>query len=120
MRPRAIHIQLYPVPQFATYDRTKDRSDEFDRFSHVSVEVTGFSLAELQGTGMMRVYFDELGLVLGRAIRQKYLNTNLKPAVLLSDLLWGPVTCNVIRIWYLGQWRQLPVGWGSGQLSKED
>ena len=119
MRPR-LHIQLYPVPQFAIYDLTKDAPHEFDRFSKLSVETTGFSLAELQGTGMIRIYFDELGLVLGHGIREKYCSSTLRTVALLSDSLWGPVTRNLIRMWYLGQWRRLPVAWGSGCFSDED
>jgi hypothetical protein len=120
MRPRLIHIQLYPVPQFATYDLTTDSPDEVDKFSQLSIQLTGFSLAELQGTGMMEVYYDELGLVSGRAIRRKYLNSRLGPGALLGDCLWGPLTRNVIRMWYLGQWHRLPAGWGSGQFSDKD
>jgi hypothetical protein len=120
MHRRLIHIQLYPVPQFAAYDSTKDGPGELDRFSQLSVELTGFSLAELQSTGMMQIYFDELGLVLGRAIRREYFKSNLSLAELLSDSLWGPVTRNVIRMWYLGQWQKLPAGWGSRKFSKKD
>jgi hypothetical protein len=120
MRRRLIHIELYPVPQRTTYDSTTDGPDEFKTFSQLSVQLTGFSLAELQSTGMMQVYFEELGLVLGRAIRREYFNSNLTPAALLTDSLWGPITRNVIRMWYLGQWQKLPGGWGSGQFSDKD
>jgi hypothetical protein len=120
MRPRLIHIQLYPVPQAAIYDLTADAPREFDTFSQLSVELTGFSLAELQGTGMMRIYFDDLGLVLGHEIRRKYLSGDLGIPALLNDPVWGPITQNVIRMWYLGQWRKLPVTWGSGRLTDED
>jgi hypothetical protein len=102
------------------YDLSTDALGEFDKFSELSVALTGFSLAELQATGMMRTYFDELGLVLGRAIRQKYFSSNLGPAALLSDELWGPLTRNLIRMWYLGQWKKLPVCWGTKTFSKED
>lgn len=120
MGRRLIQIQLYPVPQFAIYDRTSDDREEVEKFSHLSVEVTGFSLAELQGTGMMRSYFDELGLVLGRGIRKKYFTANLEAGGLLNDSLWGPVTRNIIRMWYLGQWKRLPEAWGAGQFSDDD
>jgi hypothetical protein len=122
MRPRPIHIQLYPVPQFAIYDCPAAPPDpnEFDRFTQLSIKLTGFSLAELQATGMMRIYFEELGLVLGRSIRKKYFDSNLKPVALLSDDVWGPLTRNLIRMWYLGQWKKLPVDWGNKRFSKED
>lgn len=119
MHRRLINIQLYPVPQLAIYDRTTDGRDESEKFPQLSVQLTGFSLAELQSTGMMQVYFDELGLVLGREIRQKYFDNDLNPHVLLSDSLWGPVTRNIIRMWYLGQWHKLPDGWGHGQFSNK-
>ena len=121
MRIRPVHMQLYPVPRFAVYDLSTDAPQEFGQFCELSVALTGFSPAELEATGMLRTYFDELGLVLGRAIRQKYFASNLGPVVLLSDEeLWGPLTRNLIRMWYLGQWKKLPVGWGAKQLGKED
>ena len=120
MRPRFIHNQLYPVPQFAIYDRKADAPHEFHKFSQLSADLTGFSLAELQATGMMRVYFDELGLVLGHAIRQKYFDNDLRPDALLRDDVWGPLTRNLIRMWYLGQWKKLPKDWGSNCFSKDE
>jgi len=74
MHRRQIHIALYPVPLYTTYDHKEKAGDknaggEFDRFSQLSVALTGFSAAELQTTGLMHVYFDELGLVLGPVAR---------------------------------------------------
>jgi hypothetical protein len=117
------HIALYPVPQYTTYDRkemarNKEAGGEFDTFSQLSVALTGFSAAELQATGMLRIYFDELGLVLGHAIRQNYFDSELGPADLLADAVWGPLTRNLIRMWYLGQWKKLPDGWGHKSFNK--
>jgi hypothetical protein len=106
----------YPVPRYTTYDRKemaghKDEGDELEKFSQLSVALTGFSSAELQATGLLRAYFDELALVLGHAIRQKYFGSSLDPTALLADQVWGPITRNLIRMWYIGQWKKLPEGW---------
>lgn len=114
---RRIHIAPYPVPFYTIYDhkeqaRQKEGDAEFAKFSQLSVALTGFSEAELQSTGMMHVYYDELGLVLGHDIRKKYFTDELEPEILLSDPVSGPITRNVIRMWYIGQWKKLPDGWG--------
>jgi hypothetical protein len=124
MHRRPINVALYPVPLYTTYDlkekaRSKKDGDAFDKFSQLSVALTGFSEAELQATGLMRIYFEELGLVLGHGIREKYFDSNLEHASLLSDTLWGPLTRNLIRMWYVGQWKKLPEGWAK-RFSKDD
>jgi len=40
-------------------------SDPFEDFLSVSAALTGFSVAQLQGTGMARGYFDELVAIVG-------------------------------------------------------
>jgi hypothetical protein len=117
MHRRQIHIALHPVPFYAIYDhkekaRQTGGGAEFAKFSQLSVVLTGFSEAELLASGMMHVYYDELGLVLGHDIRQKYFAGDLDPVILLSDPVWGPLTRNLIRMWYIGQWKRLPDGWG--------
>jgi len=106
----------YPVPRYTTYDLreladNKGQDQELDQFSQLSAALTGFSAAELQATGLLRAYFDELALVLGHAIRQKYFGSGLGIEALLADRVWGPLTRNLIRMWYLGQWTKLPGGW---------
>jgi hypothetical protein len=66
------------------------------------------------------VYFDELGLVLGHPIRQQFLKSKLAPDALLGDKVWGPLTRNLIRMWYVGQWKKLPDGWGQNFFSNDD
>ncbi len=125
MHRRQIHVALYPVPLYTIYDYKekaghKNEEGECGRFLQRSVTLTGFSEAELQATGLLHVYFDELGLVLGHAIRQKYLNRNLASDALLRDKVWGPLTRNLIRMWYVGQWKKLPDGWGQKSFDKDN
>jgi hypothetical protein len=110
--PRSIpHFQPYPVAQVAAYDGAEDAPGEFPRFIELSVELTGFSKAELASTGMAQAYFDELGLIVGRGVRQGFLNSKLPSPKLLTDKKWGPVAQNLIRMWYLGRWNRLPSSW---------
>lgn len=111
---------LASVPQFASYDSDirKTDGDNFPRFIRLSVELTGFTEAELAATGLAKSYFDELGQVLGVTLRQDLLTVNLAPGPLMASPLYGPLARNVIRMWYLGQWKQLPQSWVT-QLTKE-
>lgn len=94
-------------------------AQNIERFVALSALLTGFTRAELWGTGMVRPYWallqtlgtDELlGRLLtqgGRALQQ--------PALVSSELLpdadTGPLARNLITLWYLGLWTQLPLDW---------
>src|SRR5262245_37959258 len=100
------------------YDRAVRDRDVRDRedkesllFVGLSKELTGFSEAELSATGMTKAYFDELGLVLGFPIRSAFLNKGMEPDAMLASESFGPLARNVIRMWYLGQWKKLPPEW---------
>ncbi len=107
-----------PVPRFAAYDfQVRDHPDaDLSAFIRLSVSLTGFSEAELSSTGMINAYYEELGQTVGIPVRRAFLNAGLDLAALMVSPLYGPLARNVIRMWYLGQWKRLPLDWVS-QLS---
>jgi len=100
-----------------------------DDFLDLSGFLTGFQRTELEGTGMAKAYHDELlsivgeplagellGLVRGILERQAGPGVIPQPEAaiereILASPTWGPVARNVIQLWYLGQWSQLPQAW---------
>ena len=106
-----------------------------DDFLSLSAALTGFSVAQLQGTGMGAAYLDELVAVVGDE-----LTTGLTRAGTLA-LRWpddveeqirlrvmedpdlGPVARNLVVLWYTGSWSQLPADWrerhGAGSLDAD-
>lgn len=97
------------------------------RFVALSVILTGFDDAELWGTGMVDPY---LGWLLGTVGDQftgdllsesqdaidaaKGDHAMLEALVrenILADATLGPIARNLIVLWYLGQWNQLPADW---------
>jgi hypothetical protein len=108
-------LQVYPDAKYTNYDveaRDADAAD-LQRFLVISAELAGFSVAELQATGNVRHLFEELGTIVGVAVRREFVRAPLDPAVRLSDPFHGPLARNVIRMWYLGQWQRLPDEWTS-------
>lgn len=96
-------------------------------FLWLSEVVTGYTRVELLQTGMTEAYYDELlkvigareaGKLLGAARRVEAAHPALDDSFLaafrrdiLDDARFGPVVRNVIMMWYLGQWAQLPRQW---------
>ena len=102
-------------------------SDGISLFLDLSTALTGFSRTELWGTGMVQKYYDAVNLIIGeremgrllgasssvipdRADITPEIEARLQEAVLDSDQ-FGPVARNIIRLWYLGAWQQLPQQW---------
>jgi hypothetical protein len=96
-------------------------------FLELSVVLTGYGQADLLGTGMVRPYYDEMVSIVGEAIVGELLGaaaSSLRGAgsdarereeairrTILDDAKLGPVARNVIKMWYLGNWYQLPRAW---------
>ncbi len=97
------------------------------QFVALSVILTGFNDAELWGTGMVDPYLDWIRSIVGdpclgdllsasqgaidaangnEATLERLIRLNL-----LEDDLLGPLARNLIVLWYLGQWNQLPPDW---------
>jgi hypothetical protein len=95
-----------------------------DRFLAFSAEVTGFSAFELLGTGQAESYLASVTGVVGERVLGELLDAyervsaeagedrkaRLYRDVLSSEKL-GPVARNIIKMWYVGAWYELPPEW---------
>lgn len=96
-----------------------------DVFLDLSVVLTGFDLADLLATGMGRRYLDEVltnaGPTATGGLLQAFTEITGEHPVRDSGFLdavaarimgpFGPLAQNVIAMWYLGRWNQLPGSW---------
>ncbi len=101
-------------------------TEPIDQFLAVSSVLTGYSHTDLVATGLAETYWNELVSIVGSplagdflsacgdAFRQstslEALETRLEQGV-LTDPKLGPLGRNLITLWYLGQWQQLPRDW---------
>lgn len=99
-----------------------------ERFLAFSAEVTAFTRFDLAGTGQAESYLDVVRRVVGDDVLGELLDVydgvvaaepddrTARAGVLtrriLSDEKFGPVARNVIKLWYVGVWYQLPPEWG--------
>jgi hypothetical protein len=95
-----------------------------DRFLAFSAEVTGFSTFELLGTGQAEAYLASVTGVVGEGVLGELLDAygraraeagedrkaRLYRDVFSSEKL-GPVARNIIKMWYVGAWYELPPEW---------
>jgi len=104
-----------------------ETKNSFEDFLALSAVVTGFNTADLLGTGVGEQYYKELATIAGGEITGELLTTSrrilkrhrrdnealeraLRHEILSSPKL-GPVARNIIKMWYLGQWFELPPEW---------
>lgn len=101
--------------------------DTLQRFTALSEALTGFNAAELHSTGMVKTYYDTLTGILGGATVGELLSAwrgvvavaegdqdRLVAALessILGDPKLGPVASNLVVLWYLGQWTEMPATW---------
>jgi hypothetical protein len=107
----------------------KKKKDPAEQFLELSARLTGFERVELQGTGLSEEYYrqlvgvigkelcDELCLLSSRLIEEFHddedeLNAAIRRQIMASAK-FGPVARNIIQMWYLGSWIQMPPGWRS-------
>jgi hypothetical protein len=89
-----------------------------------SSEVTAFSVFELRGTGLAEAYFEAVVRVVGQPVLQELLTAygalEKTPQALRDDRLrreifgdekLGPIARNIIKLWYIGIWEELPHAW---------
>jgi len=100
----------------------KSNTGLFENFMAFSTIVTGFTEFKLYGTGHARHYFStvvdivgeapigELAQAFRRAQRESKGDDRLR-AYILSDARLGPIARNIIKLWYVGIWYQLPFAW---------
>jgi len=102
-------------------------TQKFDNFLGLSVALTGFPSFNLQGTGLASLYYSTLVDIVGETTFSELLDTFrdletkakgdetalaecLRQDIFSSDLL-GPIARNIIKLWYVGTWYQLPDSW---------
>lgn len=104
-----------------------------DKFLAFSAEITAFTTFELLGTGMADDYLAAVTDVVGEATvdqllsvwdgarqsdlaLEEYLRRNI-----FGDEKLGPIARNIIKLWYIGTWYQLPYAWTQsfGALEKD-
>lgn len=100
--------------------QTGDPPEAVAEFLRLSVILTGFAEYELLGTGMVAPYYDELlriigareaGALFGAVSRVTDGDDERFREVILDSPRYGPVARNVLMMWYLGTWSQLPREW---------
>lgn len=101
----------------------------FEYFLALSVVLTGFDRVELLGSGVAEEYYQQITDIVGKETCQELLTTAaniLKHCVdneealeialrreILANVKFGPIAKNIIQLWYLGSWLQLPQTWRS-------
>lgn len=100
---------------------------ELQGFLELSSTITGFSEFRLQGTGQAETYLATTRSVVGdepveellrryRRIREDTVDDleryhrSLR-AQIFSDERLGPIVRNIIKLWFVGTWYQLPNAW---------
>jgi len=100
---------------------------DIEGFLDLSVALTGFSKFELLGTGQATLFYSTSQDILGDRILtellQAFRNARAKAdsdTVPLSESIQrdvlgsekhGPIARNIIKLWYLGTWYELPSAW---------
>lgn len=96
-----------------------DRSKSIEDFVNLSIVVTGFSRFDLYGTDQVNSYYNAVEKVIGREIFAELLETfhdlenqarGMRTEILGSEKL-GPIARNIIKLWYVATWYQLPQSW---------
>ena len=96
---------------------------QFIQFSSV---ITHFNELAIKGTGQSEVYFSLLEKMIGtrnfnalldcfstlakQTSKLDKLETSISQ-IMLTDPLYGPLTLNLVQLWYAGSWQQLPDDW---------
>ncbi len=101
----------------------KTKTELMEYFLDFSVAITAFPKFDLQGTGQVDSYYDTVNNIIGDEIFEELLTTfhnlddksktegnGIARDILGSEKL-GPIARNIIKLWYLGAWYQLPTSW---------
>ena len=103
-------------------------SSQIRYFYHLSEVLTGYNLVKLYGTGQGDFYFSTIKKILGDELvtdlllefelyydQHKHESPNVLhdsiESAFMKDPKWGPVCQNIIKMWYLGKWFQMPTDW---------
>ena len=110
-------------------------TDRLADFLALSASLTGYSVFRLRGTGQAERYLgavvdivgegtvDELlaayrGVATEAADDEAALASGMRRAIMSDDKL-GPLARNVVKLWYLGSWQELPAHWREAYGSSE-
>jgi hypothetical protein len=101
--------------------------DSFQDFIDLSVVLTAFSEFELRGTGYSEKYYDCILHVIGQSSLDELLHVfrelidearkgketkeTLLRERLFSSQKMGPLARNIIKMWYVSTWYELPQAW---------
>jgi len=96
-------------------------------FLALSSALTGFSAFRLEGTGQTEAYLTTMSNIVGEAtvdalvtVHRRVVEATGGEAAelerglrreLLSDAKLGPVARNLVKLWYVGTWYELPAAW---------
>ncbi|WP_298271195.1 hypothetical protein [Gemmatimonas sp.] len=99
----------------------------FQDFLALSSLLTGFTRFRLQGTGQADLYFTTVLAVVGEKTMNELLQAHAVIAAhgatdetalesllrrdILSHEKLGPVARNIIKLWFIGTWYELPAEW---------
>lgn len=104
----------------------KKEIDFFELFLQLSEQLTAFTSFQLVGTGEARSYYNTTLSIIGEDLLRELLlafhsiqeETNDEVGFdralrhqILSDLKLGPIARNMIKMWFVGTWYQLPDTW---------
>ena len=105
----------------------KKEKNPAEPFLALSAILTGFEKVELLGTGLVEAYYNEVVSIVGKAYSDELWKTTtqiiehyqkdeaqLEAAVrrdILASPLLGPIARNIIQMWYVGNWNELPQSW---------
>jgi hypothetical protein len=84
-------------------------TEPLERFVALSAALTGFREVDIHGTGQARAHLDLVLRVAGDDLTARLLDASAADALADPDL--GPLARNLIVLWYLGQWDQMPRHW---------
>lgn len=114
----------------------RDHPAGLNDFLRLSAVLTGFTPFDLRSTGQAEAYYSTLGDVVGDAIVGELLDAfrrvsgeagedeaardrGLRREILSDDKL-GPVARQVIKLWYVGTWYELPAEWQESYGTSEN
>jgi hypothetical protein len=104
-----------------------DKSKSIEDFVNLSTVVTGFSRFDLYGTDQVAAYYETIAKVVGWEIFSELLETfcnlhertqnnssaldkGMRTEIFGNEKL-GPLARNIIKLWYVATWYQLPQAW---------
>lgn len=99
----------------------------FDEFLEFSSAITGFRIFRLRATGQAEAYLSTLTGIVGEGVVRELLAAHRRAIgaakgdeaalerglrlEIMSDAKLGPLARNVIKLWYVGIWYELPAEW---------